>query len=45
MAIVLLIFRCNGQDYICDDEENNKPVCECKESECYFKLVIENAQV
>ena len=45
MAIVVLILRCNGQNYICDDENNNKPVCECEETECYFKLVIDHAQV
>ena len=34
----------NGQKYICDDGENNMPVCECTDAVCYFKLVIEHFQ-
>ena len=46
IVVIVSILRCNAeQRYICDDKENDKPVCECKVSECYFKLVIEHAQV
>lgn len=37
--------RSSAQDFICDDTiEKNKPVCECNESVCYFKFVIEHLQ-
>lgn len=35
----------NAWNYTCDDtESNNKPVCECTDDVCYFKLVIEHLQ-
>ena len=45
--VVFSIPCCNGEEDLCSDDggRNYKPVCECKASECYFKLVIEHAQV
>ena len=45
VVVVYAALRCNGQRYICDNDENNYPACECKEAVCYFKLVIEHLQV
>ena len=43
--IIISLAKAQDEIYICDDTpENNMPVCECNESVCYFKLVIEHLQ-
>ena len=43
VLVALADFTC-GQNYTCDDSENNNAVCECNKDVCYFKLVIEHLQ-
>ena len=43
VLVALAGFTC-GQNYTCDDSENNNAVCECNKDVCYFKLVIEHLQ-